>query len=113
MIVISSMFGEACLRQGLAVTTAAPEILAPGVISRPANNGSPTFTPDGNTLCFARSGALGIHPGSRKVNGQWTARPLHRFQGSGRARNRTFRRMAAGWFLYPHGRWRRRRAVIA
>ena len=35
----------------------APEIFAPGVVSAGANDGSPTFSPDGNTLFFARSGA--------------------------------------------------------
>jgi hypothetical protein len=32
-----------------------PVIFAPGVISGPANDGSPTFAPDGKTLCLTRS----------------------------------------------------------
>ena len=39
---------------------AAPEIFAPGVISGPANDGAPTFSPDGDTLYFTRSGANGV-----------------------------------------------------
>src|SRR5580704_10880956 len=30
----------------------APQIFSPGVISGPANDGSPTLSPDGNTLYF-------------------------------------------------------------
>jgi WD40-like Beta Propeller Repeat len=37
-----------------------PAVFAPGVISGPANDGAPTFTPDGHTLYFDRS------------NGRWT-----------------------------------------
>ena len=36
---------------------AAPQIFAPAVISGPANDESPTFSPDGDTLLFTRSGA--------------------------------------------------------
>ena len=35
----------------------APEIFGPGVISGPENDGSPTFSPDGQTLYFTRSAA--------------------------------------------------------
>jgi Tol biopolymer transport system component len=31
------------------------EIFAPGVVSGPANDGAPTFSPDGNTIFFTRS----------------------------------------------------------
>jgi hypothetical protein len=34
-----------------------PQLFAPGVISGPASDGSPAFTPDGNTLFFTRSAA--------------------------------------------------------
>lgn len=34
---------------------AAPQIFAPGIISGPANDPSPAFTPDGNTVFFTRS----------------------------------------------------------
>jgi hypothetical protein len=41
-------------------TPPAPEIFGPGVISGPASDGAPTFTPDGRTVYFERS------------NGRWT-----------------------------------------
>jgi WD40-like Beta Propeller Repeat len=34
-----------------------PQIFSAGVISSPANDGSPTFTPDSKTLFFAPGGA--------------------------------------------------------
>jgi Tol biopolymer transport system component len=37
----------------------AAQIFAPGIISGPANDGAPSFLPDGHTLFFARSGAAG------------------------------------------------------
>jgi hypothetical protein len=40
-----------------AAATATPEIYAPGLISGPAYDGSPTFSPDGNTMFFSRSPA--------------------------------------------------------
>jgi Tol biopolymer transport system component len=39
------------------VSAVSPQIFAPGVISGPANDGSPAFAPDGNTLFFTRSAA--------------------------------------------------------
>jgi len=46
--------------QNASVAAAAPalpvaEIFAPGVVSGPANDGAPTFSPDGNTIFFTRS----------------------------------------------------------
>jgi Tol biopolymer transport system component len=63
-------------------TPPVPELFAPGVISSPANDGSPTFTPDGNTLLFTRSTAgwsaiLEAH----RVNGTWTEPQLASFSG--------------------------------
>jgi len=40
-----------------AVVLPAPTIFAPGVISGPGNDGTPTFSPDGQTLYFYRYGA--------------------------------------------------------
>ena len=55
------------------VTEPVPEIFAPGVISGPANDGSPTFSPDGNTLFFTRSTAnWGMILESHRVNGEWS-----------------------------------------
>ena len=60
----------------------APELFAPGVISSPANDGSPAFTPDGNTLLFTRSAATwSAILESHRVNGAWTAPVLASFSG--------------------------------
>jgi hypothetical protein len=65
-----------------AVTGPAPEIFSPGVISSPANDGSPTFTPDGNTIYFTRStAAWGAILESHKKNGQWTEPEIASFSG--------------------------------
>jgi len=56
-----------------AIVGPAPEIFEPGVISGPANDGSPTFSPDGNTLFFTRStAAWGIILESHKSGGHWS-----------------------------------------
>jgi hypothetical protein len=82
VFVVSSMFGVACVGQELTVTAAAPEVFAPGVISGPANDGAPTFTPDGNTLYFARSGASwGFILESHRIDGKWTEPVIAPFSG--------------------------------
>lgn len=59
-----------------------PELFAPGVISGPANDGSPTFTPDGKTLLFTRSGAgAGTILESHRVDGKWTGPEIASFSG--------------------------------
>lgn len=61
---------------------APPEIFAPGVISGPANDGSPTFTPDGNTLFFARSGASwSVILESHRLGDSWSAPQIAPFSG--------------------------------
>jgi Tol biopolymer transport system component len=71
--------------QGAVVTASAgptPQIFAPGVISGPGNDGSPTFSPDGNTLFFTRSTShWTVILESQKVNGQWTQPRLAPFSG--------------------------------
>lgn len=58
------------------------QIFAPGVISGPANDGSPTFTPDGKTLYFTRSGAgPGAILESHFVDGAWSAPVIASFSG--------------------------------
>lgn len=60
----------------------APEIFAPGVISGPANDGSPTFSPDGNTLFFTRSAAhWTVILESHKVGGHWSQPTVAPFSG--------------------------------
>jgi hypothetical protein len=59
-----------------------PEIFAPGIISGPANDGSPTFSPDGNTLFFTRSAAhWTVILESHKANDQWSQPTLASFSG--------------------------------
>jgi Tol biopolymer transport system component len=63
-------------------TGPAPEIFAPGVISGPANDGSPTFSPDGKTLFFTRStAAWGVILESRESGGKWSAPQVASFSG--------------------------------
>jgi hypothetical protein len=59
-----------------------PQIFAPGVISGPDNDGSPTFSPDGNTLFFTRSAShWTVILESHKVNGEWSKPALAPFSG--------------------------------
>jgi hypothetical protein len=60
----------------------APQIFAPGVISAGANDGSPTFSPDGNTLFFARSGASwSVILESTRSGGAWSEPHIAPFSG--------------------------------
>jgi hypothetical protein len=62
---------------------AAPQVFAPGVVSGPANDESPTFSPDGDTLFFTRSGAGGgTIMESHRVDGQWSAPRIAPFSGT-------------------------------
>jgi len=64
------------------IVTAAPEIFAPGVISGPANDGAPTFSPDGNTLYFARSNnSWGFVLESHRIAGKWQQPTVAPFSG--------------------------------
>lgn len=66
----------------LPLPDAVPAIFAPGVISGPANDGSPTFAPDGKTLFFTRSGAgAGTILESHLQNGTWTQPAIAPFSG--------------------------------
>jgi hypothetical protein len=59
----------------------APEIFAPGVISAGANDGSPTFSPDGNTLFFARSSTWSVILESHRSGGRWSEPRVAPFSG--------------------------------
>jgi Tol biopolymer transport system component len=64
------------------VSAPAPEIFAPGEISGPANDGAPTFSPDGNTLFFTRTTAQWtVIVESHKVNGHWSHPVVAPFSG--------------------------------
>jgi Tol biopolymer transport system component len=56
----------------------APEIFAPGVISGPANDADPAFTPDGNTVVFSRSATILV---SHKRRGVWSRPEIAPFSG--------------------------------
>src|SRR5579871_197276 len=59
-----------------------PEIFSPGIISNPANDGAPTFSPDGNTLYFTRSTARwSIILESKRIHGQWSRPTIASFSG--------------------------------
>lgn len=68
--------------QAAAPEQATPQIFAPGVVSGPANDGSPVFTPDGKTIFFTRTnGNWGAILESHNVNGQWSRPTLAPFSG--------------------------------
>lgn len=59
-----------------------PQVFAPGIVSAAANDGSPTFSPDGNLLFFTRSTAnWGAILESHKAGGQWSKPELASFSG--------------------------------
>jgi hypothetical protein len=59
-----------------------PKIFAPGEISGPANDGAPTFSPDGNTLFFTRSAAhWTVIVESHIVDGHWSRSVVAPFSG--------------------------------
>lgn len=59
-----------------------PEIFAPGVISGPGGDGSPTFSPDGKTLFFTRSTShWTIILESHQVQGRWSTPTIAPFSG--------------------------------
>jgi Tol biopolymer transport system component len=57
---------------------AAPSVVAPGVISGPANDADFALTPDGNTAVFARESAILI---SHQVRGAWSTPVIAPFSG--------------------------------
>jgi Tol biopolymer transport system component len=64
------------------VTLPAPTIFAPGEISGPANDGAPTFTPDGRTAFFERSNdKWSIIVTSDLREGHWSPAAVASFSG--------------------------------
>jgi hypothetical protein len=58
------------------------QLFAPGVISGPANDGTPAFTPDGKTLFFTRSGPTwGFILESHQTGGRWSEPVIAPFSG--------------------------------
>ncbi len=73
-IVALSLQGQAPLPE--------PQIFAPGVVSGPGGDGSPTFSPDGNAIFFTRSTAhWTVIVESHKVHGEWSKPTLASFSG--------------------------------
>jgi Tol biopolymer transport system component len=68
--------------QATAASLPTAEVFAPGIISGSANDGSPTFSPDGNTLFFTRSATRwSIILESHRVSGQWSEPKVAPFSG--------------------------------
>ena len=91
----------------------APVIFEPGVISGPANDGAPTFSPDGRTLLFERSNAnSAVIMESHLENGRWSTRKSPRSPARRRTNSPASRPMAAISFTPPraHGPSTRRKA---
>jgi Tol biopolymer transport system component len=82
-LLVSFLLGhQVCSRASEPAAMPSPEIFAPGVVSGPANDGSPTFTPDGNTLCFTRSSAnWSIIVESHRDGGHWSKPSMATFSG--------------------------------
>jgi WD40-like Beta Propeller Repeat len=90
--VVSVGFASFCTASCLAMSTQdavgaasslpSPQIFAPGEISGPANDGAPTFSPDGSTLFFTRTAAnWTVIVESHKVNGHWSRPVIAPFSG--------------------------------
>src|ERR1700734_1663521 len=83
-LVALSAFGVAADAWGDSSTAPlpAPMIFAPGVVSGPQNDGSPTFTPDARTIYFERSyGHRSIIFESRRVGASWSKPQVASFSG--------------------------------
>ncbi|MGH7647374.1 MAG: TolB family protein, partial [Gemmatimonadaceae bacterium] len=70
-------------RDGLAQSgNNSPKLFAPGVVSGPADDLSPAFTPDGNTVIFTRGNNSGsVLMVSNRVGGKWSAPVVASFSG--------------------------------
>jgi Tol biopolymer transport system component len=63
--------------------SATPEVFAPGVVSGPAHDSAPTFTPDGATLYFQRSTSQGATILETHRDGtSWSAPQVASFSGA-------------------------------
>lgn len=58
-----------------------PQLFEPGVVSGPASDSAPTFSPDGNTLLFTRSSTWGVILESHRRNGRWSQPTIAGFSG--------------------------------
>jgi hypothetical protein len=78
--VVSVSYG-ACI-SAAAAEIPVPEVFSPGVVSGPAHDAAPAFTPDGKTVYFSRSSAAGSTIlVSRKVRDSWSTPQIAAFSG--------------------------------
>lgn len=76
------LLAGANFRECLAQTGTGPKLFAPGVISGPADDLSPAFTPDGNTVYFTRSNPSGsMILVSTFAGGRWSTPKIAPFSG--------------------------------
>jgi hypothetical protein len=84
---LCSLAGAVVVSQSSRVSTSSSEpqpalaVFAPGVISGPANDADPAFTPDGDTVLFGRSSTILV---SHKVRGAWSTPEVAPFSGEWR-----------------------------
>lgn len=89
LVCICASSADAQARQAAAPVAAdsgpVPVVFAPGIISGPANDLSPAFTPDGNTVFFTRAnGSQSTIVVSRRSHGQWSKPTIASFSGEWR-----------------------------
>jgi Tol biopolymer transport system component len=88
--IMTSAIAASCLLTSVLPAIAAcqdptPGIFAPGVISGPANDLSPAFTPDGKTVFFTRSNAnVSVILVSHWSHGRWSMPEIAPFSGEWR-----------------------------
>src|ERR1700730_12500658 len=76
------LFGLLVFALGFAAAARVPEIFAPGVISGPAHDSAPAFTPDGRAVYFARNNASASTILVSRLRGsRWTPPELAPFSG--------------------------------
>jgi len=82
---VLAMSLAALMSSAAVAADAVPTVFAPGVISGPANEASPVFTPDGNTVYFTRSNSSDnvILVSHRRGDG-WSAPEVAPFSGQWR-----------------------------
>jgi Tol biopolymer transport system component len=77
-----ALLGTATLARADLLTDIKPRIFAPGVISGPAHDSAPAFTPDGKTVVFGRSSAAAAFLLiSHKTNRGWSEPQIAPFSG--------------------------------
>jgi Tol biopolymer transport system component len=88
-----------------AVVLPEPTIFAPGVISGPGNDGTPTFSPDGGTLYFHRFGARwAVVLESHRTHAGWSKPVVASFSGPSSAVQPAFS-PDGGTLVYAGPRW--------